>query len=119
MNRGFGGDGSISPLIFMRGMKKAKATFDIASLHPYPVTGRVGFNDGTRSPNITLSNIGDYLKELDRLWPTKRYRVWLTEYGQQSKPDRYGSTLTGQATSSATSWRSSRRRRASRCWSGS
>ena len=97
MNRGFGGEGSISPLIFMRGMKKAKATFDIASLHPYPVTGRVGFNDGTRAPNITLSNIGDYLKELDRLWPTKRYKVWLTEYGQQSKPDRYGSTLTGQA----------------------
>ena len=23
--------------------------------------------------------------------------MWLTEYGQQSKPDRYGSTLTGQA----------------------
>jgi hypothetical protein len=97
MNRGFGGEGSISPLIFLRGMKKAKATFDIASLHPYPTTGRVGFNDGTLAPNITLFNIGDYLKELDRLWPSKRYRVWLTEYGQQSKPDRYGSTLTGQA----------------------
>jgi len=78
-------------------MKKAKATFDIASLHPYPVTGRVGFDDGTLAPNITLHNIGDYLKELDRLWPSKRYKVWLTEYGQQSKPDRYGSTLNGQA----------------------
>ena len=55
MNRGFGGEGSISPLIFLRGMKKAKATFDIASLHPYPITGRVGFNDGTLAPNITLS----------------------------------------------------------------
>ena len=37
------------------------------------------------------------MKELDRLWPTKRYQVWLTEYGAQSKPDRYGATLTGQA----------------------
>ena len=69
-------------------MKKAKAKFDIASLHPYPITGRVGFNDGTQAPNVTLTNIGDYLKELDRLWPAKRYRVWLTEYGAavQARP---------------------------------
>ena len=24
---------------------------------------------------------GDYQKELDKLWPAKRYKVWLTEYG--------------------------------------
>ena len=98
MNRGFRGEGSVAPLIFLRGMKAARATFDVASLHPYPPTGRLGFDDGTQAPNMTLYNIGDYLKELDRLWPSKRYRVWLTEYGVQSKPDRYGATLTGQAT---------------------
>ena len=97
MNRGFAGPGSVAPLVFLRGLKKAGARFDIASLHPYPLTGRVGFTDGTRAPNVTLANIGDYLRELDRLWPTKRYRVWLTEYGIQSKPDRYGATLAGQA----------------------
>ena len=97
MNRGFAGPGSVAPLVFLRGLKKAGARFDIASLHPYPLTGRVGFADGTRAPNVTLANIGDYLRELDRLWPTKRYRVWLTEYGIQSKPDRYGATLAGQA----------------------
>jgi hypothetical protein len=98
MNRGFRGEGSVAPLIFLRGMKAAKATFDLASLHPYPLTGRLGFADGTQAPQITLHNIGDYFKELDRLWPSKRYRVWLTEYGVQSRPDRYGATLTGQAT---------------------
>jgi len=97
MNRGFAGAGSVAPLVFLRGMRAAKATFDIASLHPYPLTGRVGFTDGTKAPNITLANIGEYLRELDRLWPAKRYRVWLTEYGVQSIPDRYGTSLQGQA----------------------
>ena len=47
MNRGFAGPGSVAPLVFLRGMRKAGARFDIASLHPYPLTGRVGFTDGT------------------------------------------------------------------------
>jgi hypothetical protein len=97
MNRGFGGAGSIPALKFLRGMKEARAKFDIASLHPYPITGKAGMNDRSRSPNITLTNYGDYEKELDKLWPAKRYKVWFTEYGAQSTPDRYGASPNGQA----------------------
>ena len=96
MNRGFGGAGSIPALKFLQGMKKAKAKFDIASLHPYPLTGRAGVDDGAKAPNITLANFRKYERELDRLWPAKRYTIWLTEYGAQTQPDRYGATLEGQ-----------------------
>ena len=54
-------------------------------------------NDRSKSPNITLTNYGDYEKELDKLWPAKKYKVWFTEYGAQSAPDRYGASLNGQA----------------------
>ena len=36
MNRGFAGPGSVAPLIFLRGMRKAGARFDIASPAPLP-----------------------------------------------------------------------------------
>ncbi len=97
MNRGFGGQGSVPALKFLQGMKKAKARFDIASIHPYPLTGRAGFNDRTKAPNITLSNFKAYEKELRRLWPAKKYKIWLTEYGAQTQPDRYGATPAKQA----------------------
>jgi hypothetical protein len=96
MNRGFGGAGSIPPLKFLEGMKKAKAKFDIASLHPYPRTGRAGFEDVVKAPNITVANLKFYEKTLDRLWPAKRYEIWLTEYGAQTHPDKYGATPDGQ-----------------------
>jgi len=96
MNRGFGGAGSISALVFLRGMRAAGARFDTASIHPYPLTGKKGFEDGTKAPNVTLANFKTFEKELDRLWPRKRYRIWITEYGAQTQPDRYGATLDGQ-----------------------
>ena len=97
MNRGFAGPGSVAPLVFLRGMRKAGARFDIASPAPLPADRPRRLHGRHAGANVTLANIGDYLAELDRLWPTKRYRVWLTEYGIQSKPDRYGATLAGQA----------------------
>jgi hypothetical protein len=97
MNRGFGGQGSISALVFLRGMRQAGAKFDTASIHPYPLTGRKGFEDGTKAPNVTLANFKAFERELDRLWPRKHYDIWITEYGAQTQPDRYGATPDGQA----------------------
>ena len=98
MNRGFGGDGSISPLIFLRGMKEAKAKFDIASLHPYPVTGRAGLQ--RRHPGAEHHAVQHrrLLEGARQALAGQALPVWLTEYGQQSKPDRYGATLTARPT---------------------
>jgi hypothetical protein len=78
-------------------MKEAGAKFDIASIHPYPLTGRKGFEDGTKAPNVTLHNFHQYERELNRLWPRRNVEIWITEYGAQTQPDRYGATLESQA----------------------
>ncbi len=97
MNRGFGGKGSVAALVFLRGMKKANAKFDIATVHPYPPTGVEGLDDGTTAPNITLINFKEYEKELDKLYKPKKYDIWLTEFGAQSEPDANGASLPDQA----------------------
>ena len=77
---------SVSPLAFLRAMKKAGARgFDAYAHHPYsgspseaPATlpsGRTG---------VTLGNIDMLVGELTRLYGRKP--IWLTEYGYQTNP---------------------------------
>jgi hypothetical protein len=78
---------SITPLIFLSGLKKAGAKFDFYAHHPYysapsetPSTPpRV-----TKSGAVTLGNINTLLALLQRLYPGKH--LWITEYGYQTKP---------------------------------
>jgi hypothetical protein len=82
---------SISPLAFLRAVKKAGLkNFDAWAHHPYyagpsdqpttkPVTAK-----GAPATAVTLGNIGDLIKELTRLYGNKR--VWITEYGYQTNP---------------------------------
>jgi len=81
---------SVSPLAFLRAMKKAGARgFDAYAHHPYhggpseqPTT-----RPGGRTA-VTLGNIDVLVRELTRLYGPKR--VWLTEYGYQTNPpDRF------------------------------
>jgi hypothetical protein len=76
---------SISPIFFLRGMKRAGAHFDAYAHHPY-------YNHPNESPTFrpktfrstTLGNINLLIRELTRLYGPKR--VWITEYGYQTKP---------------------------------
>jgi hypothetical protein len=77
---------SLSPIPFLRGMKRARARFDVYAHHPY-------YGHRTESPRtppplkgtaVTLGNINGLIRELTRLYGRKR--VWLTEYGYQTKP---------------------------------
>ena len=77
---------SLSPIPFLRGMKKAGARFDAYAHHPY-------YGHRTESPRtppplkgtaITLANLDVLTKELTRLYGRKR--IWLTEYGYQTNP---------------------------------
>jgi hypothetical protein len=95
---------SVSPLAFLRAVKKAGLkSFDAWAHHPYygtptetpttkPVTAK-----GAPPTAITLANLGDLIKEVTRLYGNKR--IWITEYGYQTNPpDRlFGVTLTKQA----------------------
>jgi putative glycosyl hydrolase len=95
---------SVSPLAFLRAVKKAGLkSFDAWAHHPYygtptetpttkPVTAK-----GAPPTAITLANLGDLIKEVTRLYGNKR--IWITEYGYQTNPpDRlFGVTLQRQA----------------------
>jgi hypothetical protein len=85
-NNPTGAKPSVSPLAFLRAMKKAGARdFDAYAHHPY--YGAPSESPATASPGrggVTLGNIDDLVRELTRLYGPKR--IWLTEYGYQTNP---------------------------------
>jgi hypothetical protein len=92
----------MAPLTFMRGMRKAHARFDAYSHHPYPVTPRErpsGFAPGVCrycTGVLTLATLPVLLREVRKDFGRKR--IWLTEYGYQSRPpDRFGVSRRVQA----------------------
>jgi hypothetical protein len=102
-----------SPLPFVRAMRTKRPKFDVFAHHPYP-------SSPSESPSelpsvrtrITLGNLGILIKELRRLgWGSKR--VWLTEYGYQTKPpDRnFGVTPRKQAAYLKQAYRIAKRNR--------
>jgi hypothetical protein len=82
---------SVSPLAFLRAVKKAGLkNFDAWAHHPYyagpsdqPTTKPVSVK-GAPSTAVTLGNIGDLIRTLTQLYGNKR--VWITEYGYQTNP---------------------------------
>jgi hypothetical protein len=98
-NIGRGRRPSVSPLVFVREMAKHGAKPDVYAHHPYPSSR---FETPTSRPAartaVTLGNIDDLVRELDRLYG-KKMRLWITEYGYQTNPpDRlFGVTPTRQA----------------------
>jgi hypothetical protein len=82
---------SVSPLAFLRAVKKAGLkTFDAWAHHPYyagptdqPTTKPVSAK-GAPSTAVTLGNIGDLIKLVTQLYGDKR--IWITEYGYQTNP---------------------------------
>jgi hypothetical protein len=82
---------SVSPLAFLRAVKKAGLkTFDAWAHHPYyggpsdtPATKPVT-TKGAPATAVELGNIGDLISEVTRLYGNKR--IWITEYGYQTNP---------------------------------
>jgi hypothetical protein len=77
---------SISPVAFLRSMKAYGATgFDAYAHHPYHANPSESPSTPPKGENtITMGNIGVLIKELTRLYGSKR--VWITEYGYQTNP---------------------------------
>jgi hypothetical protein len=77
---------SVSPLAFLRAMKRAGARgFDAYAHHPY--YGTPAESPATRPAGrtgVTLGNIDVLVSELTRLYGRKP--LWLTEYGYQTNP---------------------------------
>ena len=96
---------SASPLAFMRAMKRFGARgFTAYAHHPYyglpseTPSSKPKQVGKTAPTQVRLGNIGTLVTEVNRLWG-RGVRIWITEYGYQTPPDRaFGVSYAKQAT---------------------
>lgn len=78
---------STSPIAFLRAAKLAgMRRFDAYAHHPY--YGQKSESPSTKPSSrtaVTLANINDLIREVDRLYGGRR-PLWITEYGYQTNP---------------------------------
>ena len=82
-----GSTGGVSPVAWIRGMKKAHARLDVYAHHPYPSRPRVESPSSggcDHCETITMATLGRLLTEVSNAFGPKR--IWLTEYGYQTNP---------------------------------
>ena len=89
--------GGVSPVDWIRGMRRAGAHLDAYAHHPYPArpteTPLAGGCD--HCTTITMATLERLLREVGKAWPGKR--IWLTEYAYQTNPpDRFWGVSPGR-----------------------
>jgi hypothetical protein len=77
----------VSPIAWIRGMGAAHALLDAYAQNPYPVRPHETPSSGGcwRCTEITMATLPKLITEVKRRFGT-RTRIWLTEYGYNSKP---------------------------------
>jgi hypothetical protein len=77
----------VSPITWIRGMRSAHALLDAYAQNPYPVRPRETPTSGGcwRCTEVTMATLPKLITEVKRDFGT-RTRIWLTEYGYNSKP---------------------------------
>jgi Cellulase (glycosyl hydrolase family 5) len=91
---------SVSPTLFLQGMKNAGAHPEVIAYHPYAWTSRIAPTSKVKGTNaITLGNFQVLVSAIDRLYGS-HMRIWVTEYGYQTNPPdtAFGVPWTTQAT---------------------
>ena len=82
--------GGVSPVDWIRGMRRAGARLDAYAHHPYPARPSDSPSSGgcAHCTTITMATLERLLREVSRAWGGKR--IWLTEYAYQTNPpDRF------------------------------
>jgi hypothetical protein len=81
------GPGGVSPVEWIRGMRRAGARLDAYAHHPHPARPSDSpFAGGCgHCTTITMSTLERLLREVRRAWGAGK-RVWLTEYAYQTNP---------------------------------
>jgi hypothetical protein len=77
----------VSPIAWIRSMRAAHALLDAYAQNPYPIRPRETPSSGGcwRCTEITMATLPKLIAEVKRDFGT-RTRIWLTEYGYNSKP---------------------------------
>lgn len=61
--------------------------FDAWAHHPYPTPQYLPPTQKVRWPNVSLSSLPRFEQSLDRWFKRKNVRIWITEYGHETKQD--------------------------------
>ena len=55
--------------------------------HPYPTPQNLKPTQKVKWPNVTLSSLARFEQSLDKWFKRKGIRIWITEFGYETKPD--------------------------------
>jgi Cellulase (glycosyl hydrolase family 5) len=89
---------SVAPATFARLLSQVKGLkFDAWAHHPYPTSPNLPPLQKVRYPNVTLSTLPQFEKDLNK-WFHRAVPIWITEYGHETKPgEPHGVTTAVQA----------------------
>ena len=89
---------SIAPGTFAKYLAKVKGLkFDAWAHHPYPTTPSMKPLQKVRYPNVTLSTLPTFEKDL-KTWFHRAVPIWITEYGHETKPaEKHGVSYSTQS----------------------
>jgi hypothetical protein len=86
--RKVGSSDSVRPGTFAEGVAKAnkKLKFDAWAHHPYPVPVNGKPTQKVLWPNVALTSLPRFETSIDKWFGRKNIPVWITEYGNETKP---------------------------------
>jgi Cellulase (glycosyl hydrolase family 5) len=79
---------TVAPATFMKGVAAAnpRLKFDAWAHHPYPFPVNQKPTQLVRYPNVTLKSMPRFEKDLDTAFRRKNIKIWITEYGNETRP---------------------------------
>jgi hypothetical protein len=79
---------TVKPGTFMKLVAKAnpRLKFDAWAQHPYPFPVAQAPTQKAKYPNVTFSTMKQFEKDLDLSFRRKNIPIWITEYGNETKP---------------------------------
>jgi hypothetical protein len=91
------GEDTVAPATFAHLLSQLdpKLPFDAWATHPYPTDPYLGPTQKVQYPNVTLTRINQFGQDL-RKWFHRRVPIWITEYGEQTKPQYPGGVTYAQ-----------------------
>ena len=83
-----GASDAVAPGTFARLVAKAnkKLKFDAWAQHPYPVPVNQKPTQKVRWPNVALTSLPQFETSLDTWFGRKNIPIWISEYGNETKP---------------------------------
>ena len=101
-NKPSSGSGSVAPATFARLLAEAdpKLPFTAWATHPYPTSPRLGPTAQVAYPNVTMTRLAQFGASLKQ-WFHRRVPIWVTEYGEQTRPEYPGGVSYSQQASDA------------------